>query len=141
MAIDAEKLIEDCFAAWNSHDVDKILSFYTDDYIYEDVAFGNVTRGKKELISYINSILADFPDLKYEMKSAFGTDDYIGCEWVMTGTQAHSNLPGIPATGKKLSIRGASIIELRQGKISLETGYWNLASMLQQLGLMPTPTQ
>lgn len=139
MATDAEKMMKDYLAAWNSHDVNKILSFVTDDCVYEDMALGVVNHGKKELTAYINSMVVDIPDLKLEMKSAFGAGDWIGGEWVMTGTQAHSSHFGLPATGKRFSIRGASITELRYGKISRNTDYWNLASFLQQLGLMPVP--
>jgi len=59
----------------------------------------------------------------------------------MSGTLAHSSIPGVPATGKKFSVRGAAITEFRGGKISRNTNYWNLASMLQQVGVMPGPPQ
>jgi len=58
----------------------------------------------------------------------------------MSSTQAGA-LRGleIPATGKGFSIRGASVTELHNGKISRNTDYWNLATMMQQLGAMPVP--
>ena len=49
MATDVERMFEDYLAAWNSHDVEKIASFFTDDCVYEDVAVGAVSRGKEEL--------------------------------------------------------------------------------------------
>ncbi len=55
----------------------------------------------------------------------------------MTGTHKHSSNPAIPATGKQFSVRGVSIIELRKGKMSRATFYWNLVDLMQQLGLMP----
>jgi steroid delta-isomerase-like uncharacterized protein len=137
MASDAEKMMKNSLAAWNSHDVDKILTFFTDDCIYEDVALGVVNHGKKELKAFINSMFVDFPDVKLEGKTAFQAGDWAGVEWVMTGTFAHSSIPGMPATGKKFSIRGASVQELRKGKIRRNSDYWNLASFIQQVGLMP----
>jgi steroid delta-isomerase-like uncharacterized protein len=141
MATDAEKMVKDLFAVWNSHDVGKILSFFTDDCVYEDVAMGVVNHGKKELETFINSLFVDFPDFKLEGKSAFQAGDWVGGEWVMTGTFAHSSNPAMPATGKKFSARGASISELRKGKIIRNSDYWNLASFLQQVGLMPSPSK
>lgn len=141
MATDREKMMNDYTAAWNSHDIERILSFFTDDVVYEDVALGMVMRGKKELEDFISSMLVDFPDFKFETKSGFNTIDRSAGEWVMTGTFAHSCIPGVPATGKSFSLRGASIIEFRGGKIGRNTDYWNMASFLQQVGLMPAPPQ
>lgn len=137
MATDIKKMMEDYIKAWNSHDTDNVPSFYTDDCIYEDVGLGTVYHGKKELATFINSALVDLPDTKLELKTAFGTGDWAACEWVFSGTQAHSSIPGIPATGKTVSFREAAIIQLHNGKISRDSHYWNLATLLEQLGVMP----
>lgn len=132
---DIEKMFKDYAAAWNSHDVEKVAGFFTEDGVHEDVAVGSVFHGKNELKAGISPLFAACPDFKLELKSVFGTADWVAQEWVMTGTQtgAFSGL-GIPATGKSFSIRGASITKLREGRIARNTDYWNLISMLQQLG-------
>lgn len=137
MATEAEKMIMDYVEAWNSHDVNKILPFFTDDGVFESTALGVVYHGKEELSAFASSLFTGMPDFELEIKSVFGAGDWIGGEWVMTGTHAHSSFLKIPATGKHFSVRGASIIELRQGKLKRETTYWNLAAFLQQIGLMP----
>jgi len=136
MAIDMKKFAKDYIGAWNSRDVDKIASFFTDDCVYDDVAFGMVARGKKEINDFLKVTFVWSPDLKFELKSFFGAGGRTATEWVMTGTHA-GELPGIPATGKSFSVRGVSISELREGKISRNTDYYNLVSFLQQVGLMP----
>ena len=40
MEIDATKMANDCSKAWNSHDVNKIFEFYTEDCVYEDLGLG-----------------------------------------------------------------------------------------------------
>ena len=139
MATDAKKMANDCNKAWNSHDVKKIMEFYTDDCVYEDLGNGIVCHGKKELTDCINSIFVDLPDVKWEVKSAFGTEDWAGIEWIMSGTHAHSTMTknAIPATGKTFSVRIAGIHQLRNGKYSRETVYVNMVTLLQQVGLMP----
>jgi steroid delta-isomerase-like uncharacterized protein len=141
MATDAEKMMNDYVAAWNSHDANKILSFCTDDVVFEEVPMGQVFRSKKEAKDFISNSFTSFPDFKLEITSGFSTGDRGAGEWVMSATFAKSNIPEMPATGKKFSVRGASIMEFRQGKISREAMYWNLASFLQQVGLMPAPPQ
>ena len=141
MAIDMKKVAKDLIGAWNSHDVDKIASFFTDDCVYEDLAFGMVARGKKEINDFLKVTFVWSPDLKFELKSFFGAGGRTATEWVMTGTHA-GELPGMPATGKSFSLRGVSISEQREGKISRNTDYYNLVSFLQQVGLLPeAPSQ
>jgi steroid delta-isomerase-like uncharacterized protein len=138
MAGGTEKTIKNMLEAWNSHDVEKILSFFADDCIYEDVAVGLVNHGKKEVKLFFESFFVDMPDVKFEGKSTLDSGNYFGIEWVMSGTFAHSSIPEMPqATGKKFSIKGVSIGEMREDKIIRNSDYWNFASFLQQVGLMP----
>ncbi len=139
MASDIEKMMNDYQAALNAHDVEKLLTFFTDDVVYDSMPMGKVWRGKKEAKDFISSTFANFSNFKIEVKSGFNTGDRGASEWVMSGTFAKSDIPGMPATGKSFSVRGASIIEFKGGKISRESIYWNLASFLQQVGLMPAP--
>jgi len=136
MVTDVKRMFEDHNAAWSSYDVEKIASFFTDDCVYEDVAVGVVNRGKQELKAFVTATFTSFPDIKFELKSFFSAGDWAAIEWVMTGTHT-GDLPGMPATGKSFSIRGASVRELRAGKISRNSDYWNLASLLQQIGILP----
>ena len=136
MAINMKKAAKDLIGAWNSHDVDKIASFFTDDCVYEDLAFGVVNRGKKELKGFIKATFVWSPDLKFELESFFSAGSRTASEWVMTGTHA-GEFGGLPATGKSFSVRGVSISELRGDKISRHADYYNLVSFLQQVGLLP----
>lgn len=141
MAISMKKMAKDLIEAWNSHDVDKIAFFFTDDCVYEDLAFGVVNRGKKELKDFLKVTFLWSPDLKFELKSFLSAGGRTAVEWVMTGTHA-GEVPGIPATGKRFSLRGVAIDEWRGDKISRHTDYYNLVSFLQQVGLLPeTPSQ
>jgi len=58
MMTDIEKMFRDYTDAWNSHDVEKIASFFTEDGIHEDVAIGSVYCGKNELKAGIRPLFA-----------------------------------------------------------------------------------
>jgi steroid delta-isomerase-like uncharacterized protein len=135
MTNDLEKIIKDWTAAWNSHDLDKTISLYTDDCVLED-NLDVVCHGKKELVAFCKSTFIDFPDLRLESKSLFNTVNWVALEWTMTGIQAHSSNAATPATGKSVSVRGASIIEIHNGKIRRETYYYNVLTVMRQLGLI-----
>jgi steroid delta-isomerase-like uncharacterized protein len=57
-------------------------------------------------------------------------------EWTMSGTH-QGDLPGMPATGRSFSVRGATVLQLADGLISRNSDYWDMATLLGQLGLMP----
>src|SRR5262252_1153528 len=110
-------------AAWSLHDVEKLLSLYADECVYEDVTMGAISRGKAEVRAFADAVFAAFPDFKIELTSGFTADNWAGAEWTMSGTH-RGDLPGLPATGKAFSIRGSTICELNAGKISRNSDYW-----------------
>ena len=138
MATDVEKIMSDYLAARNAHDLEKVVTFFADDAAYEDMATGKISRGKNEIKGFLNTIFLDFPDIKVETKSGFSRGEQVVREWVMSGTFTKSSTPGVEATGKSFSLRGASVSEFRGGKISRITDYWNMVALLQQVGLMPS---
>jgi len=139
MATDIKKILTTYKIACNSHDLDKTSSFFADDCILEDVALGIVSYGKEAVTSFYIAMFTDFPDLKFEIKSIFAVGDLSVMEWVMAGTHTHSTLTknSIPATGKTFAVRGTSVYQFNEGKLTKETAYYNLMTFLQQVGLMP----
>jgi len=63
------EIVEQVFSAWNSHDPEKVLAFYGDDVVYEDVPLRVVDHGKAELRKLIEDTLTAFPDLKVQIVS------------------------------------------------------------------------
>ena len=135
MITDAEQFVKNLWAAWNSHDWEKTSPFYTDDCIMEDLP-SKTCHGKQELETYYKYLLAGYPDLNFEPKRSFGTDNQIATEWIMRGTHT-GDTARFKATGKRFSIPGVSILEIKGDQIIRETDYWDMNSLLQQLGLMP----
>ncbi len=129
-------LVQREFAAWNSHDPDKVASFYTDDVVYEDVAFGLKAHGRAELRKMAADFFANVPDLKLEAVNSTSMGNRGSVEWVFSGTDT-----GLYKTGKKFSVRGASIYELRGGKFSANRDYYDSASIMRQVGLLPAAPQ
>ena len=136
MVTSLEKSQIEEMSAWNSHDIDKMVSYYTDDCIYDNAGLGVVSHGKKELKEYFVNLFNIFPDARFEMNSYFRSGDWGAGEWTMSGTHS-GNSPGIPATGKNILNKGALIEQYRNGKIYRHTDYWNMVEFLQQIGMMP----
>ena len=132
---DRESFVKDWFAAWNSRDAEKIAEFYTDDGIFDEVATGNVARGRKNLVSTFRSIFIDYPDLKCEQRSAFYSASAVCGEFVMSGTRAKTTDPALPISGKHINVRVGYIIEIEKDKIKRHTDYFDGVTITRQLGL------
>ena len=138
MATDMKKLADDWITAWNSHDPPKIVAWYTDDCLCEAVgALGSVSRGKGELLKYLETLASNYPDFRVEPKTAFYSGNSVCGEFVVSGTQVKSSNPAIPATGKRFSVRGAYVSEWQNGKVKRHTMYEDYLTVMQQLGPMP----
>lgn len=137
-----EELLDAWAIAWSSDDssddAERVLALFVDDCVFEDVTFNVVARGKDELRSFVERAFAAVPDFKYRVTRRFATSERAAIEWAMSGTQ-QGDLPGIPATGKRFSaVPGATILELQAGKIRRESDYWDAATFMKQVGVLPT---
>ncbi|HEV2663032.1 MAG TPA: nuclear transport factor 2 family protein [Ktedonobacteraceae bacterium] len=134
--LDLEKLIEDWAEAWSSPDTqEKLLSLFTDTCVYEDLPLGVHAHGKAELEQFYQRTHTNFPGFKYELTSLFVAGDRAGAEWVMTAT-FQGDLPE-SSTNRNISVRGASAFELQGNKLQRCSDYFDRATALKQLGLLP----
>jgi steroid delta-isomerase-like uncharacterized protein len=136
-AANQQRLIEKWAAHWSAHDMERLLPLFTDDVVYEDVTMGVVNRGRAELRAFGEGFISGFPDVTFELRSSFANGVGGGAEWVMRGTHK-GDLPGMPATGRRVEVRGATIFEFAGDRIRRCSDYWDMATFLKQLGLMPS---
>lgn len=134
--VDDEQLVKQYIEAENSHDVERILSLLTDDVVIEDVTFGMVMKGKEGVRQGFSGFLKSVPDFKLIAKSWIIKDGTFALEIEFGGTHL-GDFPGLPATGKAFSVRGCSVGEFQNGKLKGRRDYWDSATMLRQLGIMP----
>jgi steroid delta-isomerase-like uncharacterized protein len=134
---DLEAVLDTWAAAWSSHDAEKLLPLFTDDCMYEDVTFGVVMHGKDQLRAFAKGAFAAVPDIRFDITTRFASGRWATIEWEMSGTHK-GDFPGLPATGKRFSgIRGATIIEIENGRIRRNSDYWDAAAFMKQVGLLP----
>jgi steroid delta-isomerase-like uncharacterized protein/uncharacterized protein (TIGR02118 family) len=111
---------------------------FIEDCVYEDVTIGAVNHGKDELRAFAAAIFAAIPDFAIELSSSHADERWAAMEWTMSGTHA-ADLPGLPATGERFSVRGATVLELGPEGISRCTDYWDKATFAAQVGLDGAP--
>ena len=130
-----QDVIEQHWTYWSAHDLDRLLPLFTDDVVYEDVTMGVVNRGRSQLRAFAEAFFSGFPDITFELRSSVANGAGGSGEWIMRGTH-RGDLPGMPATGKRMEVRGASTFEFEGGRIRRCSDYWDMATFLKQLGLM-----
>ena len=125
-------IAESWIAAWNSHDPAKWATHFTSDVYYEDVTFGEISHGSEEAKKFAASFFTDVPDLKLELADSSIEGNHGSIQWILTGTDK-----GIFKTGKPFKVRGVSIITIINGKISRSIDYYDLATIMKQVGVLP----
>jgi steroid delta-isomerase-like uncharacterized protein len=122
--------------AWNSHDIEKVLSFYSSEYVGDDVGQASLLRGHEGLRAMLENYWKAFPDLNFKVVSTLVEGDRVAIVWVGDGTHQGS-IMNIPPTGHKVEVRGVSIINVEDGLVVRGQYIWDLAGMLRHMGLLP----
>jgi steroid delta-isomerase-like uncharacterized protein len=103
---------------------------------YELIATGQVFDGPDEVRQYYATSRAAFPDQRNEIIALRHADDAVVVEFDLLGTHGGPFM-GIPATGKTFRCRMVALFEFRDDRIVCERVYFDGATILRQLGLMP----
>jgi len=100
---------------------------------YEDVPFGEILQGPEETYDFHRRARHSFPDFTITLDSVIVDDEGAACAtWSMSGTQT-GDLPGLPATGRSVSMSGVSVLRIANDKITHCTDYYDAATMIRQL--------
>ncbi len=125
----------DLLGALNAHDLERIASFYADDFEGEDVGLATTEHGPLERVQVFASFIRAFPDLQFT-GDALTQDNRVAVVWMMTGTHRGA-IMRIPPTGRPISVRGVSVLTIEDGKIKHALQIWDTAGFFRSLGLLP----
>ena len=104
--------------AWNRHDVDALMSFMSDDCVFESSAGPNVFGERYEGVDPVRAGFADvfktFPDAHWGNATHFVHGDRGVSEWTFTGTRSD---------GTRVEVHGCDLFTFKNGKIALKNSY------------------
>jgi uncharacterized protein len=129
-----DRIIDEHFGYEAQDNVDGVVSTLTEDVEHDVVGSpGSQVRGRDAARNYYQGL---FPNLKGEsvqpVKRLYG-EDFMIDETIWTG-HVVGRLLGAPGGEGRVSFRILHILEFRDGKISRENVWMDLASIMQQLG-------
>ncbi len=117
---------------WNSTDPAKLVAAFTPDGIYEDVTFGLKKQGSAQLRELHQFFHTAVFGLDVKLVDAHIAAGHGTIEWIFGGTDV-----GVFKTGKPFSVRGVSVIDVKGGLISRNLDYYDAATMMRQVGILP----
>jgi len=104
---------------WNAHDVDVLMTFMTDDCVFETAggpeAFGARHVGRDGVRAGFQQVFARFPDARFNGTRHFVVGDRGASEWTFTGTGAD---------GRAVEVNGCDLFTFRDGRIALKSSYF-----------------
>ncbi len=107
--------------AFNAHDVDAIMSFFTEDCVFDmprgPAPGGLRLVGSEEVRAGIQSRFDGIPDIQYGDDRHWRCGDRGVSEWTIRGTQA---------TGERIEVRGCDLFEFSNGKIRRKDSFWKI---------------
>lgn len=142
--MDCENTARQLYDAFNSRDFERALSFVAHDAEFEVVPFGLKLRGQDGFRQFLQMWATGFPDAKVDVTSLFSTGDRVCSEFTGHGNNTgplDSPTGRILPTGKHMSLKFCEVLQFRNGKVVQAHTYFDVASMMSQLGLLPESRQ
>lgn len=104
--------------AFNAHDVNKIISYMTDDCVFEASAGPDVDGekfvGKEAVRKAFEDVFNTFPDAHWSNPHYLISGNRTVSEWTFTGTKKD---------GSKVEVLGCDLCTFRNGKIAIKNSY------------------
>ena len=93
---------------------------------------GRDVHGRQDFQNARRQLLDTFPDLAITVEDVVEQDDKVVVRWNVQATHRGPGL-GVPATNRRVSFRGMTWMELRDGQIVRGWDSWNLGGLIQTL--------
>jgi len=134
-------LVDKFFESISSGDIDSAMSVMHDNFVNHDMGTGQVMEGLDENRADMEKWTNTFSDMKVEVLNHVESGDTVVTEMKMSGVNiGDMEMPDgskIPATGNSIEMNSCQVAKFQDGKIIKATQYYNMMSMMAQLGLMP----
>ena len=112
------KFLQSFADAFNAHDIKTIMSFMTEDCVFEasagDKVDGEKFTGQEEVRKAFENVFTIFPDAHWGNAHHFISGSRGFSEWVFTGTRSD---------GSKVEVTGCDLFTFKNGKIAIKNSY------------------
>jgi steroid delta-isomerase-like uncharacterized protein len=128
-----ESIVNQHADAENRHDVEAtIATFHHPRYEFN----GAPSDGEEAVRELLQGLMNGLPDFHAEIDKLRHADDAVILEGLITGTH-DGEWAGIPPTGRRVEVPVAAIFEFDGDRLLCEKVYWDMATVLTQMGVLP----
>lgn len=130
-----EAIVLEHLAAENRHDIEAtIATFHRARYEVN----GEPSDGEAAVRELLQGIMAGFPDIHWETDRVHHAEGAVIGQVRMSGTH-DGPFSGIPPTGRRIDVAMAAIFEFEEDRLLCEHVYFDVATILRQIGVLPDP--
>jgi steroid delta-isomerase-like uncharacterized protein len=135
------KLVDDALKAFNSHDIDRFMSFYAENALHYQPTQAEPLRGLSAIKEdYMNLTFKAFPDVAFETSNVFSQGEWVCIEGIFKGTHKGPLLDAekgeIPPTNKYVEVPICFVMKFKDDKIVEVHEYNDQLGFLKQLDLV-----
>lgn len=127
-------------AAFEAGDWERFKATMTANPVYQEFATGRRIEGEEQIVQANQGWKNAFPDVKGTIDNAVASGNTVTLEITWTGTNT-GPLEGpngsMPATSKSVTVPAAMVLTFEGEKIKEDHHYFDMMSLLQQLGAVP----
>ena len=121
--MDIRAALTELCAAFNAHDLDRIMALFSDDCVLEmprgSQPWGSRFEGSASVRTALASRFAGLPDVHY------GDEEHFVDEAASTGMSKWT-LTGTSTDGVRTQVRGCDFYTFRDGKVVRKDAYWKI---------------
>ncbi len=124
--------VNEWIKAFNAHDVDAIVSLYTEDAELFDSGMKRPRHGRKEIEQWFSTRFSSMPSISYvPTEQVFVEDGQAALTWTVSGKGPR--LLGQAWLACPFQVDGVSMFLLREGLIQKQRGYYDHLSAIEQI--------
>ena len=119
--------------AWNGRDADALVATFTKDGTFCNPDTYPGVSGDA-LAAYVKGLWTAFPDFRIELLNAGEIEPgLVAHHWMVKGTNTGQGADGSGPTGRTLTLKGASIIQVEGEKVVSDQCYFDRGAVAEQL--------
>ena len=134
---DTREIFDSLTEALNRHDLAAVAEGYSQQVVVSSP--DGTYEGREAAAAYLNGFVDAFPDLTINVWSKVTSGALVCDEWTLTGTNTGAiALPDgstLPATGRRVELRGCDIAAVEDGHVISHRMYFDNTEFLNQLGI------
>src|SRR6266545_4687420 len=133
------RLLDRYVELYNAGDLDGVMDLYAEDAV-QNMPDGTF-EGRNTIRERLAQELNGFTEVNHTVRSFIEEGDAFADEWTFAGTHTRPfPLPDgtdLPPTGKRVEVAGMEFVQVRDGKVVINTLYYDNLAVAVQLGVVP----